>query len=54
MNERIKVWNKLADSWRVNNMDSLTTICKLNELDPYIDEMLKGGSKGRVVVEMEV
>jgi len=54
MNERIKVWNKLADSWRLNNMDSLTTICKLNELDPYIDEMLKGGSKGRVVVEMEV
>ena len=54
MEERRKVWDKLADSWRLPNMDKLTTICKLDELDPHIDAMLEGGSKGRVLVEMDV
>ena len=52
MAERLQVWNKLADSWRLPNMDQLTTICKLEEIDPYIDAMLQGDSKGRVLVEI--
>ncbi len=52
MNERLQVWNKLADSWRIKDMNSLATICGLHELNPYIDAMLKGASKGRVVVDM--
>ncbi len=51
--DRLHVWNKLATDWRLPNMDQLSTTIKLEELDPYIDDMLKGGSKGRVVVEME-
>jgi len=54
MNDRKAVWNKLADSWRLPNMDSLATICQMNELDPFIEAMLKGESKGRVVVEMNI
>lgn len=54
MNERKAVWNKLATNWKLSNMDNLATICKLEELGPYIDAMLKGESKGRVVVEMNV
>jgi len=52
--KRRSVWNKLASDWKLPNMDSLATLCKLEELNPYIDAMLKGGSKGRVVVEMDV
>jgi len=51
--QRQEVWNKLASNWQLPNMDSLVTICKLNELEPYIEAMLKGASKGRVVVEMD-
>lgn len=52
MNERLKVWNKLADVWRIADLESIATICGLHELDPHIDAILKGVSKGRVVVEM--
>lgn len=54
MDDRKEVWNKLASSWKIPNMDSLATICKFEELEPYIDAMLKGESKGRVVVEIDV
>lgn len=54
MEARKEVWSKLADSWKIPNMDSLTTLCKLEELNPHIEVMLAGKSKGRVVVEMSV
>jgi acrylyl-CoA reductase (NADPH) len=50
--ERLHVWQKLATDWRLPDFQRLSTICSLEELDPYIDAMLKGGSKGRVVVDM--
>lgn len=53
MTERMKVWDKLADSWRLSNLDEVATICKLEELDPYIDKMLKGTVKGRVIVKID-
>jgi len=51
MEERLKVWDKLAGEWRPE-MNGISTICKLSELDPYIDQILKGELKGRIVVEM--
>ena len=54
MKERILIWNNLADKWRIQNMDSMVTICRLHELDPYIDAILQGGLKGRVVIDMGV
>ncbi len=50
--ERLQVWEKLATDWKLPDLQSLTTLCSLEELDPYIDAMLQGGSKGRVIVEM--
>lgn len=54
MNDRLKVWNSLANAWRLPDLESIATTCGLHELDPHIDSMLKGGAKGRVVVEMGV
>ena len=51
--DRMMVWHKLAGDWRLSNMDHITRTCSLEELDPYVDEMLKGKSKGRVVVNMD-
>jgi len=53
MSGRLQVWNKLATNWKIPNLDKLATICQLHELEPYIDAMLKGGSKGRVLVKMD-
>lgn len=50
--ERLFVWRKLASDWRLPDLQSLSTVCAMEELEPYIDAMLKGGSKGRVVVDM--
>lgn len=50
--ERLLVWRKLATDWRLPDLQRLSTLCDLEELEPYIDAMLKGGSKGRVVVDM--
>jgi putative YhdH/YhfP family quinone oxidoreductase len=53
MPERQQVWDRLAGIWRLSNLESVATICKLDEVSPYIDKMLKGSTKGRVVVEMD-
>jgi putative YhdH/YhfP family quinone oxidoreductase len=53
MPERLRVWDNLATTWRVSDMESVATLCKLDELSPYIDKMLKGETMGRIVVEMD-
>jgi len=50
--ERLKIWGNLAGTWRLPDLDSLVTTCGLHELNPYIDAILKGDVKGRVVVDM--
>jgi len=52
MNKKLQIWNNLADVWRIPDLESVVTICRLHDLDPYIDAVLKGASKGRIVVEM--
>ncbi len=50
--DRLHVWEKLATEWRIPDLQSLSTTCSMDDLGPYVDAMLKGGSKGRVVVDM--
>lgn len=52
MKERLQIWNRLAGTWRIPDLDGMATTCGLEELDPYIDAILKGELKGRVVVDM--
>ena len=49
---RQKIWQKLADEWKINNLDSLATECRLSELSGLIERMLQGGQTGRVIVNM--
>ncbi|MFN0159450.1 MAG: YhdH/YhfP family quinone oxidoreductase [Bacteroidota bacterium] len=50
---RLEVWRKLAEEWRLDNLDSLTTEVSLEELnEKYLDLILKGGVKGRVLVKL--
>ena len=52
--DRLRVWEKLAEEWKIRNLESLATYCSIEGLAPYIDGMLKGESKGRVVVDINL
>jgi putative YhdH/YhfP family quinone oxidoreductase len=49
---RRELWRLLAGSWKVNVTEGVYTEIGVEELDKYIDRMLDGGSRGRVVVRL--
>lgn len=52
MDIRRKVWEKLAGPWRVPDLDRIATDCALTDIDGYIDQILAGKTKGRVVLNL--
>jgi len=51
MRARQMAWNKLAGEWSID-VGSLVTEVSLEELNPKIDAILKGGIRGRVLVNL--
>ncbi|MGB7842601.1 MAG: YhdH/YhfP family quinone oxidoreductase [Salinimicrobium sp.] len=51
---RERVWNKLSNEWKPDNLSETYSEITLNELGEKIDLMLHGKLKGRTVVKMEV
>ena len=51
MRARQMAWSKLAGEWSVD-LGKLVTEVSLEGLDPKIDEILKGGIRGRVLVDL--
>jgi putative YhdH/YhfP family quinone oxidoreductase len=51
MRARQMAWNKLAGEWSID-VGSLVSEVSLAELNPKIDEILKGGIRGRVLVNL--
>ena len=50
---RREIWQRLATDMRPRGLDELATReLSLDELDPYLDEALKGGGRGRVLVNV--
>jgi len=49
---RQKIWQKLAGAWKIKNLDSLVTECRLPELSGIIEKMLQGRQTGRVIVNL--
>jgi putative YhdH/YhfP family quinone oxidoreductase len=52
MEQRLKVWERLAGSWKLENLESLSHEVDLEGLDDQIDLILKGAQRGRVVVNL--
>lgn len=52
MEERLKIWERLAGRWKPSDLDSLATEVSLGELAPKIDEILAGKIRGRVLVSV--
>ncbi len=49
---RNKIWTKLASDWKIEQLAHLTTDIGLSQLNSTIDSILKGQTKGRVVVNL--
>jgi putative YhdH/YhfP family quinone oxidoreductase len=52
MRARNMAWQKLAGEWRLDLGGELVSECSLEELDSKFDQILKGGIRGRVVVDL--
>ena len=52
MNTRVRAWQKLAQDWKLDLVGDLISESSLEELSPKIDQILKGGIRGRVLVNL--
>ncbi len=52
MEIRQRIWNLLADAWSVSLPNSMITDISQEQIESYIDRMLKGATIGRVVVNL--
>ena len=50
--DRLLAWQKLAQDWKLDLSSDLVSECSLEELSPKIDQILRGGIRGRVVVHL--
>lgn len=49
---RRKIWEKLADKWRVPHFEQMVSEISLDELDTRIDMMMQRKNKGRAIVNL--
>ncbi|MCA1795865.1 MAG: zinc-binding dehydrogenase, partial [Desulfobacteraceae bacterium] len=49
---RLALWKKLAHDWKPDNLGEMATHISLDQLNPAIENMLKGRLKGRTVVHL--
>ncbi len=50
--DRLLAWQKLAEDWKLDLSSDLVSECSLEELSPKISQILKGGIRGRVVINL--
>lgn len=53
MERRLRVWGKLADEWRLDDLDRISRVVSLPQLEDEIIAMLAGRTTGRCVVDLE-
>jgi putative YhdH/YhfP family quinone oxidoreductase len=54
MNKRAMIWERLANEWKLDNLDAISETVSLYNLDKKIALILKGNLKGRTVVDLIV
>jgi acrylyl-CoA reductase (NADPH) len=54
MPPRVRLWDKLAGDWKLNQLEALTTEVGLSQLDEKIDAILKGQLSGRTLVNLDL
>lgn len=54
MDLRLKIWNKLSNEWKPDNLNENSEEVSLEQLNYKIDIILEGKSKGRTVVNLDI
>ncbi|MGR3220168.1 MAG: YhdH/YhfP family quinone oxidoreductase [Candidatus Anammoxibacter sp.] len=54
MDLRTRIWHKISQDRKIDELDAICTECSLDELDKKIDLILKGKITGRVVVNLDL
>ncbi|NOZ60062.1 MAG: YhdH/YhfP family quinone oxidoreductase [Calditrichaeota bacterium] len=49
---RWKIWRRLAHEWKIEQLEDIATTIQLEQLPEYIEKILQGKIRGRVVVEI--
>lgn len=49
---RKRIWGKLAGEWKLAALPKLATDIRLSQLNEYIEKILQGKNKGRIVVHL--
>lgn len=52
MDRRRKIWERLAGEWKLDQLEAMSRETDLDHLTGEIDTILRGGQKGRVVVNL--
>ena len=52
MGLREQIWQKIANDWKLDDLESICNEISLDDLDGAIERMLKGVAQGRVVVRL--
>ena len=52
MNDRLRVWNKLANEWKPDTLQTLYRRSTLKELPGEINKILKGDQTGKVLISL--
>jgi len=52
MPTRLKVWNKIANEWKIERLEPITTEVPLDGLKERIDLVLQKKHKGRTIVKL--
>jgi len=47
---RLEIWEHLATDWKPRHLDAGKTVVSLDQLAPAVEQILKGGLAGRVVI----
>lgn len=53
MNIRRKIWDKIANEWRVHDFGSMSKIIYLDQIEDELSLMLKGEQSGKIIVEIK-
>lgn len=51
---RKQVWEIIASKWKIDHLATITTEIPMTMIDDYLDKILAGQTKGRIVVKMPV
>ncbi len=54
MDLRLKIWDKLSNEWKPENLDENTEEVSLEELNAKIDLILEGKLTGRTIVNLDI